>query len=139
MTRRGPCRARSLGDLYASLCTSDASESCTTTPAIGSTGASHGRRSSTLIRLDADIFREVTMLAFGLGAALPLAALGLLSHEALMRWRTHLLAGGTRAKVLFAIVIVLIGVFVLTDLDKHIEALAVDHSPQWLTDVSTRF
>ena len=80
-----------------------------------------------------------TMFAFGLGAALPLAALGLLSREALMRWRTRLLAGGTRAKVLFAIVIVLIGVFVLTGLDKRVETLAVDYSPQWLTDLTTRF
>jgi len=80
-----------------------------------------------------------TMLAFGLGAALPLAALGLLSREALLRWRTHLIAGGVHAKMLFAIVLVAIGVLVLTGLDKWIETLAVNESPQWLTDLTTRF
>src|SRR5262249_21092771 len=36
----------------------------------------------------------ITMFAFGLGAALPLLALGLLSREAMMRWR-HRLASAT--------------------------------------------
>jgi cytochrome c biogenesis protein CcdA len=80
-----------------------------------------------------------TMLAFGLGAALPLAALGLLSREAVLRWRTRLMAGGARAKVAFAIVLVAIGVLVLTGLDKRFETLLVDQSPQWLTDLTTRF
>jgi cytochrome c biogenesis protein CcdA len=80
-----------------------------------------------------------TMLAFGVGAALPLAALGLLSREALLRWRTHLLSGGARAKMLFAVALVAIGVMVLSDLDKRIETFAVNESPQWLTDLTTRF
>ena len=80
-----------------------------------------------------------TMLAFGLGAALPLAALGLLSREALLRWRTRLTSGGAHARMLFAIVLVAIGVIVVTGLDKRIETLAVNESPQWLTDLTTRF
>jgi len=80
-----------------------------------------------------------TMLAFGLGAALPLAALGLLSREALLRWRTRLISGGAHARMLFAIVLVAIGVTVVTGLDKRIETIAVNASPQWLTDLTTRF
>jgi cytochrome c biogenesis protein CcdA len=80
-----------------------------------------------------------TMLAFGLGAALPLAALGLLSREAGLRWRTRLMAGGARAKAVFAVVLVAIGVLVMTGLDKRFETLLVDQSPQWLTDLTTRF
>ena len=38
------------------------------------------------------------MLAFGLGPALPLAALGLLSRDAVLRWRTRLMTGGAQAK-----------------------------------------
>jgi cytochrome c-type biogenesis protein len=79
------------------------------------------------------------MLSFGFGAALPLAVLGFLSREALLRWRTQLIAGGARAKAAFAIVLVFIGVLVLTGLDKRLETIAVDKSPQWLTDVTTRF
>ena len=80
-----------------------------------------------------------TMLAFGLGAALPLAALGLLSREALLHWRTHLISGGAHARMLFAVALVAIGVMVLTDLDKRIETFAVNESPQWLTDLTTRY
>jgi cytochrome c-type biogenesis protein len=80
-----------------------------------------------------------TMLAFGLGAALPLVTLGFLSREAVLRWRTHLISGGAHARMLFAIVLVAIGVMVLTGLDKRIETFAVNASPQWLTDLTTRF
>ena len=80
-----------------------------------------------------------TMLSFGLGAGLPLAALGLLSREAVLRWRTRMMAGGARAKTAFAILLVTIGVLVVSGLDKRVETLVVDHSPQWLTDLTSRF
>jgi cytochrome c biogenesis protein CcdA len=80
-----------------------------------------------------------TMLAFGLGAALPLAALGLMSREAVLRWRTRLTSGGARAKAAFAVVLVAIGVLVLSGLDRRVETVLVDQSPQWLTDLTTRF
>ena len=79
------------------------------------------------------------MLAFGLGAALPLAALGLLSRDAVLRWRTRLITGGAQAKGAFAIGLVTIGALVLTGVDKRVETLLVDQSPQWLTDLTTRF
>jgi len=81
----------------------------------------------------------IIMLAFGLGAALPLAVLGVLSREAVSRWRARLLDSGARAKMVFAIVLISVGILVLTGLDKRIEAIAVDRSPQWLTDLTTRF
>jgi len=80
-----------------------------------------------------------TMLAFGLGAALPLAALGALSRDALLRWRARLAAGGAGARAAFAILLAAIGLLVLTGLDKRVETFVVDHSPQWLTDLTTRF
>ena len=79
------------------------------------------------------------MLSFGLGAALPLAVFGLLSREAVLRWRTQLIAGGAWAKTAFAAVLVFIGVLVLTGLDKRLESIVVDKSPQWLTDLTTHF
>src|SRR5262249_20314411 len=48
-------------------------------------------------------------------------------------------AGGAGAKVAFAIMLVSIGALVLTGLDKRIETGLVDISPQWLTDITTRF
>jgi cytochrome c-type biogenesis protein len=57
----------------------------------------------------------------------------------LLRWRTHFISGGAHARMLFAIVLVAIGVMVLTGLDKSIETFAVNESPLWLTDLTTRF
>jgi cytochrome c biogenesis protein CcdA len=81
----------------------------------------------------------VVMFVFGLGAALPLLALGLLSREAMMLWRHRLASAGAGAKAGLGVVFVAMGVLVLTGLDKPIEATLVDMSPQWLTDLTTRF
>jgi cytochrome c-type biogenesis protein len=81
----------------------------------------------------------LTMFVFGLGAALPLLALGLLSREAVMRWRHRLAAAGHGVKAGFGAVLVAIGAFVITGLDKTVETALVEASPQWLTDLTTRF
>jgi cytochrome c biogenesis protein CcdA len=80
-----------------------------------------------------------TMLAFGFGAALPLVLVGLLSRQTLVRWQARLIAGGAGAKATFALVLVAVGALVLSGLDKRIETGLVDISPQWLTDITTRF
>jgi cytochrome c-type biogenesis protein len=86
-------------------------------------------------------FGEVgaTMLAFGLGAGLPLVALGVLSREAMLRWRTRLTAGGARARAAFAMLLVAIGLLILTGLDRRVETLLVAHSPPWVIDLTARF
>jgi len=80
-----------------------------------------------------------TMLSFGLGAGPPLAALGLLSREAVLRWRSRTMSGEARARAAFAMLLVASGILVVSGLDKRIETLVVDHSPQWLTDLTSRF
>jgi cytochrome c-type biogenesis protein len=81
----------------------------------------------------------LTMFVFGLGAALPLLALGLLSREAMMRWRHRLAAAGHGLKAGFGAILVAIGALVITGLDKTVETALVEASPQWLTDLTTRF
>lgn len=81
----------------------------------------------------------LTMLAFGVGAALPLLLLGLLSREAMMRWRGRMMEGGKAGKTLLGLVLVAIGLLVATNLDKRLEAILVDASPEWLTQLTTRF
>jgi hypothetical protein len=81
----------------------------------------------------------ITMFAFGMGAALPLLALGLFSREAVMRWRNQLLSTGHGVKVALGLLFVAIGALVLSGFDKTIETALVDASPQWLIDLSTRF
>lgn len=81
----------------------------------------------------------LTMLAFGIGAALPLLVLGALSREALLRWRGRLLGAGKGGKMILGAVLVTVGILVISGLDKRAEAAIVAASPQWLTDLTTRF
>ena len=79
------------------------------------------------------------MLLFGLGAGTPLLVIGTLSREAFGRARGTLTAVGQRGKWLLGAVLVLTGLFILSGTDRHVEAWLVDHSPQWLTDLTTRY
>ena len=79
------------------------------------------------------------MFVFGIGAGLPLLLLGLLSREAMARWRNRLMSAGHVAKTGLAILLIGTGVLVLSGYDKSVEAALVAASPQWLTDLTTRF
>jgi len=81
----------------------------------------------------------ITMAVFGLGAALPLAILGLLSRSALMKMRGRMLSAGQFGKALLGVALLLIGIGIITGADKWIETALVNASPAWLTDLTTRF
>ena len=82
---------------------------------------------------------SLTMIAFGVGAALPLILLGLLSREAFMRWRGRLMEAGKGGKALLGGLLVAIGLLIATGLDKRLETVLVDASPAWLTRLTTQF
>ncbi len=80
------------------------------------------------------------MAIFGLGAAAPLLALGWLSRAALLRWRESLLLAGKRLKQALGLIFVGLGLAILSGADKTLEDPAlVSASPQWLTELTTRF
>lgn len=81
----------------------------------------------------------LTMALFGLGAALPMLLLGMLSREALMRWRDRMIDLGKGAKAALGVVLVLVGIAILTGFDKALETELVTITPSWLTAVTTRF
>jgi cytochrome c biogenesis protein CcdA len=81
----------------------------------------------------------LTMLAFGVGAALPLMVLGFVSREAMMRWRGRLMEAGKGGKMLLGVLLVAVGLLVATGADKKVEAFLVEASPDWLTDLTTRY
>jgi cytochrome c biogenesis protein CcdA len=81
----------------------------------------------------------LTMLAFGIGAALPLMLLGFVSREAMMRWRGRLMETGKAGKTLLGILLIAVGLLVATKLDKRLETVLVDASPAWLTELTTKF
>ena len=81
----------------------------------------------------------LTMAVFGIGAALPLILLGLLSRATLMRVRSRLMSAGKLGKGLLGAAFIVIGVAIVSGADKRIEAVLVDASPQWLTELTTSF
>jgi len=81
----------------------------------------------------------LTMLVFGIGAALPLMLLGFVSREAMMRWRGRLMETGSVGKTLLGVLLVAVGLLVAINLDKRLETVLVDASPAWLTELTTKF
>jgi cytochrome c biogenesis protein CcdA len=81
----------------------------------------------------------LTMAVFGIGAALPLILLGLLSRATLMRVRSRLMSAGKFGKGALGVAFILIGVAIVSGADKRIEAALVEASPPWLTELTTFF
>lgn len=79
------------------------------------------------------------MALFGLGAGTPLVLLGSLSRAAVMRWRGRLMAAGQGGKLLLGVLMLALGLAILVGWDKRFEAWAVDVSPAWLTNLTTRY
>jgi len=80
-----------------------------------------------------------TMLSFGVGAAVPLLALGLLSREVLLRWKVRMMTAGKNLKMAFGAFLAITGILILAGLDKTVESTLVKASPDWLTSLTIRF
>jgi cytochrome c biogenesis protein CcdA len=81
----------------------------------------------------------MTMAAFGVGAGLPLLALGLVSRQAMLQSRSRLLGAGGVLKKAMGAALLAAALLVLSGHDKTLESWAVEHSPDWLTSLTTRF
>lgn len=79
------------------------------------------------------------MALFGIGAALPLAAVGAISRRAFAGARGGLLRTGSLGKLVLGIVMIVLGLLMLSGFDRTVEAFLVDISPGWLTNLTTRF
>ncbi len=79
------------------------------------------------------------MAVFGMGAALPLAVLSTLSRATADRWRGRLLAAGAGGKKILGVALLAVAVLILSGADRSVEAWLVEHSPQWLTQLTTRY
>ncbi|MDZ4212168.1 MAG: cytochrome c biogenesis CcdA family protein, partial [Methylotenera sp.] len=80
----------------------------------------------------------LVMALFGLGAGLPLILLGLLSRQAMMRVRSKLFTVGKIGKRILGAILLLVGLLIITGLDKQFETLIVAASPDWLISLTTR-
>lgn len=72
------------------------------------------------------------MAVFGIGAALPLVALSLLSRATLLHIRSRLMSAGKLGKGVLGAALIVIGVTIVVGADNRIETALVAASPQWL-------
>jgi cytochrome c-type biogenesis protein len=79
------------------------------------------------------------MAVFGVGAGTPLVLLGSVSRATTMRLRGRLVGAGKSGKLLLGVLFLSVGVAIMTGWDKRFEAWAVRASPDWLTNLTTRF
>lgn len=79
------------------------------------------------------------MLIFSLGAGLPLLAIGMLSRQAMGKWRERMLEAGQKAKKVFGAALLLIGILILSGADKSFEKWAVNAMPDSLVTLTSRF
>ncbi len=79
------------------------------------------------------------MTAFGVGAAVPLLGLGLLSRELFVMWRGRMMRASKMGKRVLGGVAILLGLVMATGFDRPLEAMLIDASPDWLTDLTTKY
>ena len=78
-------------------------------------------------------------LLFGIGVATSLLVFAYGSRKTLIARKARFQSISHYGKPLFGSALILVGVFILTGVDKRIEALALQAMPQWLIDFTTRF
>jgi cytochrome c-type biogenesis protein len=79
----------------------------------------------------------LTMAMFGLGAAGALSVVGLGARALIARGTLRTFGEGGKRFLGWALV--LMGVLILTQLDRVLEAALVEASPAWLTELTTRY
>jgi cytochrome c biogenesis protein CcdA len=94
----------------------------------------------TLASRGEDLGRAGTvMVAFGLGAALPLLLVAYGSRRALVARHRVLEALGRLGTPVMGAALLVIGVLTLSGLDKRVETQVLDRMPEWLVALTTRF
>ena len=79
----------------------------------------------------------LVMLLFGIGASTPLVVLGMLSRQAMTKFRDKMLAAGTAGKKILGVLLLALGLLILTGTDKAFEAAVLKASPDWLVQTTT--
>ncbi len=79
----------------------------------------------------------LVMVLFGIGAALPLLAIGMLSREAALRLRGRLMGAGRALRLGLGAILIVLGAAILTGYDEQAETWLLNASPDWLTKLTT--
>lgn len=77
------------------------------------------------------------MALFGLGASIPLVILGMLSRQAMMKFRDKMIAAGSAGKKILGVLLLALGLLIVTGTDKKFEAIVLKAAPDWLVQLTT--
>jgi cytochrome c biogenesis protein CcdA len=81
----------------------------------------------------------LVLTAFGIGTGIPLIGLGLLSRAALMRWRERLMSFSRVGRYVLGAALLIVGLLIVTGLDRRIETFWLENGPTWLNDLTVRY
>ena len=81
----------------------------------------------------------IMMAIFGLGASLPIVILGLLSREAMLEAKVKFQGVSGIGKTVFGIFLIVVSLAILSGQDKKTEEFLNEHSPDWLTVLTTTY
>lgn len=82
---------------------------------------------------------SMVMLAFGIGAALPLILIGTLSAKAFATRRGTVGQFGRAGRSVLGAILTVVGLAILTGLDRQFEAMATAALPDWWIALTTRY
>lgn len=92
----------------------------------------------TLVSQGQDLAHATLVMAiFGIGASAPLIILGMLSRQAMMKFRDKMLAAGSAGKKILGILLLALGLMIVTGLDKKFETAVLNIAPDWLVQLTT--
>jgi cytochrome c-type biogenesis protein len=77
------------------------------------------------------------MFIFGIGASIPLTALGMVSRETMAKIRGKLMSSGKIGKQALGGIMLMFGVMILSGTNKIFESWVVQDTPDWLTRFTT--
>lgn len=94
----------------------------------------------TIASQGSDLIKVAIMMAiFGLGAALPIIILGLLSREAMLKTKVKLQGASGIGKKIFGMLLIVVSLSILIGQDKKAEEILNQYSPDWLTSLTTTY
>lgn len=79
----------------------------------------------------------LVMALFGIGASSPLVILGMLSRQAMTKFRDKMLAAGSAGKKILGVLLLALGLMITTGIDKKLEATVLKTAPNWLIQLTT--
>lgn len=79
----------------------------------------------------------LVMALFGIGASTPLIIFGMLSRQAVMKFRDKMLTTGSTGKKILGILLLTLGLMIVTGADKKFETAVLKIAPDWLVQLTT--